>query len=139
MLIQPYLYFDGQCEEAIEHYRKALDAEVLMMMRFRESPEGGGSGSPPGDKIMHAALRIGETTIFASDGFATGKPSFTGTRLSLSCSSDAEAARIFAALGRGGHVSQPLEKTFFASSFGMLEDRFGVPWMILVPRENQGH
>jgi len=132
--IDPYLYFDGRCEEAIEFYRKAIGAEVQMMMRFSEAPPPPDQGAmPPGDKIMHAAVRIGDSVIFASDGFARGQASFAGITLSLSLATDAEAKRAFDALAEGGEVRQALGKTFFASSFGMLADRFGVPWMVLVP------
>lgn len=134
MLVQPYLFFEGRCEEALEFYRTALGAEVTMLMRFKENPEPPPPGMcPPGseDKVMHASFRIGETTLMASDGRATGKPMFQGFSLSLSVPTDAEAQRLFNALGDGGQVQMPLAKTFFASSFGMVADRFGVSWMIL--------
>lgn len=134
MLVQPYLFFEGRCEEALEFYRSALGAEVTMLMRFKENPEPQPPGMfPPGseDKVMHASFRIGETTLMASDGRAAGKPMFQGFSLSLSVPTDAEAQRLFNALGEGGQVQMPLAKTFFASSFGMVADRFGVSWMIL--------
>lgn len=134
MRVEPYLFFEGRCEEALTFYRKALGAEVTMMMRFNESPEPQPEGMcAPGseDKIMHASFRIGETTLMASDGRATGKPVFQGTSLSLSVPSDAEAKRLFNALSDGGQVQMPLGKTFYASSFGMVADRFGVSWMII--------
>ena len=138
MIIQPYLYFAGRCEEAVNFYRTALGAEVQMMMRFKDAPQMGDAGAqPPPEKIMHAALRIGETTVFASDGASVGRATFSGTTLSLSLSTDAEAARFFTALSDGGQVGMPLAKTFFASSFGTLTDRFGVPWMVLVPVEGR--
>ena len=135
MQVQPYLFFDGRCEEAIAFYRKALGAEVTMLMRVKESPEPHRPGMlPPGseDKVMHAAIRIGDTTVLASDGLCLGQPSFVGFRLALTAADDAEAERWFAALGSGGSVDQPLIQTFFSSRFGMLADRFGVPWMIVV-------
>ncbi len=135
MHVQPYLFFDGRCEEAIAFYRKALGAEVTMMMRFKDSPEPAQPGMvPPGseNKVMHSSFRIGETTVMASDGHCAGKPRFDGFSLSLTVGSDAEADRVFAALAEGGQVRMPLGKTFFSSRFGMLADRFGVGWMIIV-------
>jgi PhnB protein len=135
MQAQPYLFFDGRCEEAIEFYKKALGADVGMMMRFKESPEPHSPGMiPPGadNKIMHAAFRIGETTVMASDGRCTGQPSFKGFSLSLNASNDAEADKLFAALSDGGQVQMPLAKTFFSPRFGIVADRFGVSWMIIV-------
>jgi len=133
MHVQPYLFFDGRCEEAIEFYRSALGAKVEMFMRFKESPEPCASGTtPPGDKVMHASFRIGDSTIMASDGHCTNKPSFQGFSLSITASSEAEADRLFAALAEGGQVLQPLTKTFFSPRFGMVADRFGVSWMLVV-------
>jgi PhnB protein len=136
MQVQPYLFFDGRCEEAIEFYRKTIGAEVGMLMRWKDMPQGCPEGTvPPGseNKVMHAALRIGEATVLASDGQCSGKPSFQGFGLSLDVSSDAEAKRLFDALSDGGKVQMPLDKTFFASSFGMVADKFGVLWMVIKP------
>jgi PhnB protein len=130
MQIQPYLFFEGRCDEAIEFYRGALGAEVLMLMRFKDNPEGASHGN--GDKVMHASLRIGETTVLVSDGRCLGGPSFQGFALSLTVPSESEAERLFTALGDGGQVQMPLTKTFFSPRFGMLSDRFGVFWMIYV-------
>ena len=135
MPVTPYLFFDGRCEEALEFYKKALGAEVEMMMRFKESPE-----KPPPDKvapgsenkIMHACVRISGAPIMASDGCAQGKPKFEGFSLSVNAKDDAEADRMFAALADGGKVQMPLGKTFFAKRFGMVADRFGVGWMVIV-------
>ena len=135
MHIQPYLFFEGRCEEAGEFYRKALGAEVTSMMRYSDSPEPHPPGMvPPGaeHKIMHMSLRIGEATVMASDGNCSGKPNFQGFSLTLDAADAAEAQRLFAALADGGQVQMPLAKTFFASSFGMVADRFGVGWMIIV-------
>jgi len=135
-LVQAYLFFNGACEEAVEFYRKALGAEVEMMMRFKDSPEKPPPGMvPPGfeNKIMHASFRIGETLVMASDGCNADKASFEGFSLSLSVANAAEADRAFAALSKGGKVTMPLGKTFWSPRFGMLEDRFGVGWMISVP------
>ena len=135
MLIQPYLFFDGRCEEALEFYRSTLGAEVTMLMRFKENPEPMPPDMyPPGsdDKVLHASFTIGETTLMASDGMNKGSPVFQGFSLSLSVPTDAEAQRLFTALSAGGKVQMPLGKTFYASSFGMVADRFGVSWMIIV-------
>jgi PhnB protein len=134
-VIQPYLMFDGRCEEAIEFYRRALGAEVNMLMRFKESPEPPPPGCVPAgceNKVMHAQLQIGGTVVMLSDGRCTGKPVFQGVSLSLSVPTVAEAERYFAALSEGGQVQMPLAKTFFSASFGMVADKFGVNWMILV-------
>ncbi len=135
MLVQPYLFFDGKCEEAVEFYRRALGAEVEMMMRFRDCPEPAQPGMvPPGaeNKVMHAALRIGDTMVLASDGRCLGQPEFRGFALSLTAADEAEADRLFAALADGGQVQMPLSKTFFSPRFGMVADRFGVSWMVYV-------
>src|SRR3546814_641716 len=136
MLIQPYLMFDGRCEEAIEFYRSALGAQVEMLMRFKDAPE----APPPGmvapgseDKVMHASLRIGETTVMASDGQCLGQPGFQGFSLSITATDEAEADRLFAALAEGGRVQMPLGKTFFSPLFGLLPDRLGGSWMVIVP------
>ena len=133
MQVQPYLSFEGRCEEAIEFYRSALGAEVTMLMRFKEMPEP--RQHPPGaeDKVMHAQFRVGDTEIMASDGRCQGKPSFQGFCLNLSPAHEAEAKRLFDALADGGQVQMPLGKTFFSPCFGMVADRFGVTWMLYVP------
>ena len=135
MQIQPYLFFDGRCEAAVEFYRGALGAEVTMLMRFKDSPEPQEPGMVPpgaGQKVMHASFRIGETTVLASDGRCGGRPSFQGFSLSLTVSSESEADRVFASLADGGQVQMPLTKTFFSPRFGSVTDRFGVSWMVLV-------
>jgi PhnB protein len=136
MQVQSYLFFDGRCEEALQFYSKQLGAKVEMLMRNKESPEPPPPGmSAPGDKIMHAAFRIGETQILASDGMCSGKPKFDGFSLAITARDDADAKRMFNALADGGQVRMPLAKTFFASSFGMVADRYGVGWMVLAPKE----
>ncbi|HLP76986.1 MAG TPA: VOC family protein [Candidatus Paceibacterota bacterium] len=135
-LVQPYLFFNGRCEEAVEFYRKALGAEVEMMLRFKESPEPPPPGRLPAgfeNKIMHCSFRVGQTTIMASDGCSEGKTSFEGFSLSISVHTTAEAGRIFAALAEGGKVEMPLGKTFWSPCFGMLEDKFGIGWMVGLP------
>lgn len=135
MTIQPYLFFDGRCEEAIEFYRKALGAQVEMLMRYKESPEPPPPGMvPPGseNKVMHASLRIGDSVVMASDDCA-GHPQFQGFSLSITVPDAATADRVFNALADGGQVQMPLGKTFFSPRFGMVADRFGVGWMVIVP------
>ncbi len=135
MQVQPYLFLDGRCDEAIEFYRAAVGAEVKMLMRFKDNPEPQAPGSLPAgseNKVMHARLRIGETTVLLSDGRCTGKPGFQGFALSLTMATDAEAERLFTGLANGGKVQMPLGKTFFSSCYGMVQDRFGVLWMVYV-------
>ena len=133
--VQPYLFFDGRCEEAIEFYKSALGAKVDGLMRFKDSPEPVPAGMcAPGseDKVMHAAFRIGDSLVMASDGMAGGKPEFKGFSLSVNAATEAEADKLFAALGKGGQVQMPLGKTFFSPRFGMVADRFGMSWMVIV-------
>ena len=132
MQVQPYLFFDGRCEEALNFYRGTLGAETTALMRFKDNPEPGTSPPEAGDKVMHASFRIGETTILASDGHCSGQASFQGFSLSLTTANQAEAERLFAALADGGQVQMPFTRTFFSPGFGMVVDRFGVPWMIYV-------
>jgi PhnB protein len=138
MNIEPYLFFDGRCEEAINFYRTALGAEVEMMMRNSESPAPSDpSRVPPGseNKILHASLRIDGKRIMVSDGLCSGKPKFEGFSLAITLSDEAEADKLFAALSDGGQVRLPLTKTFFSPKYGMLADKFGVPWMIYVVKQ----
>ncbi len=132
MQVQPYLFFEGRAEEAIEFYKKALGAEVTGLMRMKEAPEGG-PPLPPGseNKVMHAALKIGELVVMVSDGMVSGKPNFAGISLTITAKEGAEAERIFKALGEGGKVQMPMAKTFFAEKFGSVADKFGVSWMII--------
>ena len=135
MQVQPYLFFEGRCEEALEFYRQALDAQVDMLMRFKESPEAPPPGAvAPGseDKVMHASFRVGDSTLMASDGGCSGRSGFQGVTLSLNLADAAEAERRFAALAEGGEVQMPLGATFWSPAFGMLVDRFGVSWMVNV-------
>jgi PhnB protein len=137
-IVQPYLFFEGRCEEAMEFYKRALGAEVMMLMRYKDSPEPPDPGSgtaPPGDKVMHVTFRIGRTILMAADGLCTSEASFQGFAMSLAVRTEDEAERYFAALKDGGRVRAPLEKTFFSPRFGMVTDRFGVLWMIMVTRE----
>lgn len=130
--VQSYLFFDGRCEEAIEFYRTALGAEVIMLSRFKDSPDPNLCAPETEDKIMHASFRIGDTSLMASDGRCQGKSKFQGFSLSLTVRDEAEAERLFASLADGGQVQMPLAKTFFSPRFGMVADRFGVSWMVFV-------
>ena len=132
MQVQPYLFLEGRCEEALAFYRGALGAEVTMLMRFKESPDPGMVTPGTEDKVMHASVRIGETTVLVSDGRCEARPSYQGFALSLTVPNEAEAERLFGALGDGGQVQMPMTKTFFSPRFGMVGDRFGVSWMVYV-------
>ena len=136
MQVQSYLMFNGRTEEAIEFYKKAIGAKVEMIMRFKDAPEG---QCAPGteDKIMHASFQIGDTVVMASDGMCSGQsnPEFKGFSLTLNPKTEAEAERLFAALADGGQVHQPLIKTFFSPKFGVVADKFGMSWMVLVEQE----
>ncbi|WP_286757921.1 VOC family protein [Ralstonia sp. RL] len=141
MQVQPYLFFEGRCEEALEFYKKTLDAKVDMLMRFKDAPPGAeakadqcGGVAPPADKVMHAAFRVGDTVVMASDGMASGKADFKGFGLSVSVPDTAAAERTFRALSDGGQVTMPMAETFFANAFGMAIDRFGVTWMVIAPK-----
>jgi PhnB protein len=129
-IVQPYLSFEGRCEEALEFYRNAIGAEVTTLLRYKDSPDPGMSEPASLDKVMHATLRIGESTVFASDGRCGGKPNFQGIWLALTAPDEADAQRLFEALAAAGKVQLPLTKTFFSSRFGIVSDRFGVSWMI---------
>ena len=135
--VQPYLMFEGRCDEALEFYRRTLGAEVVMLMRFKDAPPSPDSSmcQPPagiGEKVMHCSFRVGATEIMASDGRCEASAQFQGFSLSLTVSNEAEATRAFNALSEGGQVQMPLTKTFFSPSFGMVADRFGVSWMVYV-------
>jgi len=131
MQVQPYLFFDGRCDEAIQYYRAALGAEVVMLSRFSDSPDQSMISPGMGDKIMHATLNIGGATVMASDGRCGGRPAFEGFSLSMTVADAAEAERVFNTLADGGKVQMPLGKTFWSPAFGMVADRFGVPWMVV--------
>jgi PhnB protein len=135
--VQPYLFFNGRCEEALDFYRKALKAEVTVIMHYRDSPDPKSAHGDP-DKVMHANFSIGNAQLMASDGRTIDGPSFEGFALTLNVNSAAEASRLFAALKKGGHVVVPLAKTFYSPRFGMVTDRFGVLWMILTAPSQTG-
>lgn len=135
MKIEPYLFFDGRAEEAIEFYKKAIGAKVPALMRFKDNPDNAGCPPPPGseNKIMHANLQIGDSIVMVSDGECQGKMKFDGFSLALNAANPDEVNRLFNALADGGQVIMPVAKTFFSPAFGMVQDRFGVTWMVIVP------
>lgn len=131
MKVQPYLFFDGRCDEALDFYSATLGAEILTRMRFSESPDPGMCQPGTEDKVMHSTFRVGDTELMASDGQCQGAPTFQGISLTLSVSDAAKADQLFAALSEGGQVQMPLMQTFFSPRFGMVADRFGVSWMVI--------
>jgi PhnB protein len=135
MQVQPYLQFDGRCEEALEFYKSALGAEVEALMRFKEGPDCMEVPQGTGDKVLHSCFRIGDSRIMASDGYCKGKPDFQGFSLTLQAADKDEADRLFKALEPGGQAQMPLTETFFSPRFGMVADRFGVSWMIVTMPE----
>lgn len=135
MKVEAYLMFNGRCEEAVRFYERALGAKVEMMMRYREAPDQPPPGMlPPGseEKIMHCSFRIGETTVMASDDMSAQDARLEGFSLAITLTTEADADRVFSALAEGGKVTMPLGKTFWSPRFGMLQDRFGVSWMVNV-------
>ena len=134
MQTQIYLFFDGRAAEALDFYKKTLGVEVEMLMRYKDAPPEAKEGCAPGteNKVMHSSFRLGDQRVMASDGYAKGNPEFKGFSLSLATKDEAEAEKVFAALGDGGQVQQPLIETFFSPKFGMVQDKFGVGWMVLV-------
>ena len=133
MNVQPYISFEGRAAEAIEFYKGAVGATVDMVMHFKDAPpEMQAQMSPDSkDKVMHAAFHIGDTQVMASDGQCTGKANFSGISLTLNAADDAEAEKLFGALGKGGQVTMPMSETFFAHRFGVVADKFGVSWMVI--------
>lgn len=133
MQVQAYLNFDGRCDEALKFYEKAIGAKIGMLMRFKDAPDRAMIAPGSENKVMHAQFQVGDTQILASDGRCTGKGGFHGMALAISAGSEAEADKLFVGLAEGGQVQMPLGKTFFSPRFGMLADKFGVGWMIVVP------
>lgn len=136
-LVQPYLFFEGACDAALAFYREKLGAEVIALMRYQDGPEPTGDcgGKIQPDKVMHAAFRIGDTVLMASDGQCSGQSNFSGFALTLTVKDVVASEHAFAALADGGQVIMPLGKTFYSPSFGMVTDRFGVMWMVIVMAE----
>ena len=137
MQIQAYLSFEGRAQEALDFYKKALGAKEGMIMRFKDAPPETQANMTRGsaDKIMHMSFTIGDTELMGSDGYCTGKPNFQGMSLTYNAKDAVDAEKIFKALGDGGEVKMPLNKTFFSPAFGMLADKFGVGWMVIVPQQ----
>ena len=131
MKVQPYVFFDGKCEEALEFYKRAIGAKVNALMRFGEAPDQSQVKPESKSKVMHSAFQIGETEILASDGHCLGAPAFQGFALTINAANNAEAMRLFTGIAEGGKIQMPLEKTFFAASFGIAVDKFGVNWMVI--------
>jgi PhnB protein len=138
MQIQPYLFFEGRTEEALEFYQSKLGAKVEFMMRYKENPDPKYNPPNAGEKVMHSCFRVGDTQVMASDGNCSGKPSFQGFSLTFNAADEADARRRFNALAEGGQVNLPLSETFFAKSFGMVADRFGLNWMVMAGPKNPG-
>ena len=134
MNLQPYLFFDGKCEEALDFYSKAVGAEPKMLMRFNQAPDQSMISPGSENKVMHAQVQIGDTTVLMSDGRCTGNTNFQGFALAIRANTENEADKAFNALADGGKVNMPMAKTFFSSRFGMCNDKFGVGWMVLVSR-----
>jgi PhnB protein len=134
MQVQPYLFFEGRCDEAIEFYKKSLGATVDMIMRFKEAPDQSMVAPGSAEKVMHAAVRVGDAQILMSDGRCAGNANFNGFSLAVSAANEADAERMFNALADGGQVRMPMAKTFFSPCFGMVADKFGVGWMVLAER-----
>jgi PhnB protein len=141
-VLNPYLFFNGRCEEALTFYRTALGAQTKFVMKFKDAPEKPPPGAlKPGseDKVMHASFEIAGNTVMASDGQCEGETKFEGFSLSLTVKDEGEADRLFGALAKGGQVQMPMAKTFFSKRFGMVEDRFGVSWMLYVAPDHPLH
>jgi PhnB protein len=136
MQIEPYLFFEGRTEEALEFYKTRLGAKVEFLMRYKDNPDPKHNPPNSGEKVMHSCFRIGDAQVMASDGNCTGKPSFQGFSLTFNAADEADAKRRFNALADGGQVNLPLSETFFARSFGMVADRFGVNWMVMAGPKN---
>jgi PhnB protein len=136
MKVEPYLYFDGRAEEALNFYKQAIGAEIACIMRFDEGPPE--MQVPPGaeNKVMHAAMQVGSSLIMVSDGMCNEKEPtpFSGISLTISVDDPAKAEKLFSALGQGGQVQMPLGETFFAEKFGMVADKFGVSWMVIADK-----
>ena len=135
MQVQPYLNFNGRCEEALAFYGKALGAKIERVMHFKDSPDPSMVSPGSENKVMHSSFRVGDAIVLASDGRCQGETNFQGISLSLTVPNEAEADRRFNALADGGQVQMPLTKTFFSPRFGMVADRFGVTWMVIVEHQ----
>jgi len=136
MYVQPYVFFNGRCEEALNYYSEKLGAQVIFKMHFRDAPPDPNNPPRPelADKIMHANVQLGTTFWMASDGACDpAAGSFNGFSLSLTVEDSAIAEKSFNALADGGQVVMPFQKTFWSDGFGVVEDRFGLKWMVTLP------
>ncbi len=136
MQLSPYLVFDGKCREAFQFYEQCLGGSIVTMMRYADAPPG---GPPPWSEegIMHASLTFDGQTLMGSDGPTDGTP--RSTHLAVETMDPERAEQVFSALGEGGSIRMPMQETFWAERFGMLTDRFGVPWMVSAGKpEGQG-
>jgi PhnB protein len=136
--VQPYVFFDGKCDEAIAFYSSAIGAKTQMLMRYKDCPDPQGKAAcKPGteDKVMHANVKIRDTEVLMADGHCGGNPKFEGFGLALQAKDNQDAEKLFAALSEGGNVMMPMSETFFAHRFGMVADKFGVMWMVLHGKE----
>ena len=133
MNVQPYLSFEGRCQEALDFYKSAIGATIEVVMQFKDAPADVQMQISPGSKnlVMHSSFKVGDTQIMATDGQCSGTSKFSGITLTINAKDVAEAEKLFAAVGNGGQVLQPLTKTFFASKFGMVADKFGIMWMVI--------
>jgi PhnB protein len=131
MQVTPYLFLEGRCEEALDFYRAALGAEVTALMRYRDAPEGPPPAPGMAEKVMHAGFKVGGAEVFCSDGHCSGQPELKGFGLAVTLPDAATVERFMAALAAGGEVRMPATRTFFSPCFGMVADRFGVPWMLM--------
>jgi len=134
MNVNPYLSFEGRCEEALDFYKTAIGAKVAMLMRFKDSPDKKMCTPDNKDKVLHSCFNVGDSPIMASDGMNSGKQNFHGISLSLNAKDEAEAEKLFNGLRPGGEVTMPMSETFFAKKFGMVKDKFGVHWMIIAAK-----
>jgi PhnB protein len=130
MQVNPYLFFNGQCEEAFKFYEKLLNGKILAMMPHEGSPAENSVSADWRKKIIHARMMVGEQTLMGSDAPPPHQEKPQGFSVNLSFSDPAEAKRIFEALAEGGTVKMPFSETFWAKGFGMLVDRYGIPWMV---------
>ena len=131
-IVQPYVFFNGRCDEALKFYEAAIDAKVNLILRFKDSPEPVPAEQVPAnfdDKIMHCCFKVCGCDIMASDGCEEGAK-FDGFSLSITVEDEATAHRYFNALAEGGKVEMPMGKTFWSPCFGMVTDQFGMSWMI---------
>jgi PhnB protein len=130
MKINPYLHFDGDCEEAFKLYERVLGGNIQGFFRYGQSPMAGQFGPDWGNKIMHVSMTAGDQTLMGTDAAPPHFEQPQGFRVCLDAADEAEAERLYGALSEGGQVSMALQETFWAKRFAMFTDRFGTPWMI---------